>query len=103
MASACTPSARAAATVSFGLIGLADVGQRDVGAFAREPLDDGGADAAAAAGHQRPLVLELMRHMFLSMGIAEAHPRRSDGFRSSRRSSARIAMFPLTSGWAGTM
>ena len=31
------------------------------------------------------------------------YPRRNDGFLSSSRSSARIAMFPLTSGWAGTM
>jgi len=36
-------------------------------------------------------------------GRLTAYPRRSDGFLSSRRSWARIAMFPLTSGWAGTM
>ena len=64
---------------------------------------DGRSDATAAAGHQRPLVLELMRHMFLSMRAAAVHPHRSDGFLSSSRSSARVAMFPLISGWAGTM
>jgi hypothetical protein len=32
------------------LVGLADIGQRDMGAFARQTLDDGGAYAAAAAG-----------------------------------------------------
>jgi hypothetical protein len=37
-----------------------------VGAFARETLNDGGSDATAAAGYQRPLILKLMIHKYLS-------------------------------------
>jgi hypothetical protein len=40
------------------VVGLADIGQRDVGAFARQTLNDGSADTPAAAGDQGPFVLK---------------------------------------------
>ena len=62
------PHAEALAAVRglAGLVRLADVGQRDVGAFAGQPLDDGGTDAAAAAGDQRTLVVERGVHELIS-------------------------------------
>ena len=64
---ACTPRARAACRRLVRLVGLADVGQRHVGAFPRQALDDGRADAAAAAGDQGSLVLQLTSHRSLTV------------------------------------
>ena len=47
-----------ALTGFVGLLRLAHVGQRHVGALAREPIDDARADAAAAARDKRPFMLQ---------------------------------------------
>jgi hypothetical protein len=57
MASAFTPKSLAAAAVFVRVVGSADVGQRDMSAFAREAFYDGGADAAASPRDEGSLVL----------------------------------------------
>ena len=48
-----------------GLVGRADVGDRDVGAVTGKSLGDGGADAAAATGDECYFAIELRHGLFL--------------------------------------
>src|SRR5262249_19649104 len=82
-----------------GLVGFvrpADVRQGDVRAVARQALDDGGPDAAAAAGNERPLVLQWRTHAVPLKSGERKSPYLADDVAGLRQSS------PCLRSYAGT-